>query len=170
MKERVFHNTAEAVSEEAVHLTVQEEVVEILKETMEEVQLVEISSVVVMDRYITEFNESSLAVFIKEQMEAKYVQLAESKCDYASIISSLEYDLAKCHSAIDKFSLQVKQLSIPFGTEEELFNDEKVSLLTGLPNFKVLKALYSHVVATLPVEGTGKLTLFQQFVCSLMKL
>ena len=60
MKERVFHNTAEAISVEAVHLTVQEEVVEILKETMEEVKLVEI-----MDRYITEFIESSLAVFIK---------------------------------------------------------------------------------------------------------
>jgi len=62
-----------------VHLTVREEVVEVLKETMEEVQLVETSSVVVMDRC-----ESSLAVFIKEQMEAEYVQLTESKCDYAS--------------------------------------------------------------------------------------
>jgi len=82
----------------------------------------------------------------------------------------LENDLAKCHSTIDKLSLQVKQLLIAFGSEEALFNDEKVLLLTGLPNFKVLKALYSHVVATLPVEGTGKLTLFQQFVCSLMKL
>jgi len=70
MKESVFHNTAEAVCEEVVHLTVQEEVVEVLKETMEEVQLVETPSVVVMDRYITEFIESSLAVFIKEQMEA----------------------------------------------------------------------------------------------------
>jgi len=40
MKERVFHNTAEAVCEEAVHLTV---VVEVLKKTMEEVQLVETS-------------------------------------------------------------------------------------------------------------------------------
>jgi len=78
MKERVFHNTAEAVCEEVVRLTVQEEVVEVLKETMEEVQLFETSSVVVMDRYITGFIESSLAVFIKEQMEAEYVQFAES--------------------------------------------------------------------------------------------
>jgi len=82
----VFHNTAQAVCEEVLHLTVQEEVVEVLKETMEEVQLVETSessesSVVVMDRYITEFIESSLAVFIKEQMEAEYVQFAESKCN-----------------------------------------------------------------------------------------
>jgi len=57
--------------------------------------------------------------------------------------------------------LQVKQLSTPFGSEEALFSDDKVSLLTGLPNFKVLKALYDHVVATLPVEGTSKITLLQ---------
>jgi len=36
-------------------------------------------------------------------------------------ISSLENDLAKFHSTIDKLSLQVKQLSIPFGSEEALF-------------------------------------------------
>jgi len=111
-------------------------------------------SVVVMDRCIAELIESSLAVFIKEQMEAEYVQLAESKCAYASTISSLENYLAKCHSTIDKLSLQVKQLLIPFRSEEALYNDEQVSLLAGLPNFKVL----SHVVATLPVEGTAKLT------------
>jgi len=34
-------------------------------------------------------------------------------------ISSLENDLL--HSTIDKLSLQVKQLSIPFGSEEALF-------------------------------------------------
>jgi len=60
MKERVFHNTTEAVCEEVVHLTVQEEVVEVLKEVMDEVQLVETSSVVVMDRYITEFIENAV--------------------------------------------------------------------------------------------------------------
>ena len=43
-------------------------------------------------------------------------------------------------------------------------------LLTGLPNFKILKALFNHVVTTMPAEGTGKLSLFQQFICSLMKL
>jgi len=46
-------------------------------------------------------------------------------------ISSLENDLATFHCTIDKLSLQVKQLSIPFGSEEALFNDEKVLLLTA---------------------------------------
>jgi len=69
-----------------------------------------------------------------------------SPCDYASsYYKLLENDLAKFHSTVDKLSLQVKQLSIPFGSEEALFYDEKVLLLTGLSHFKVL---YSHVVAT----------------------
>ena len=51
----MFQKTAEVVSEEALYLTVKEEVVEIVKQKMEEIQLVESSSVVVMDKYITEF-------------------------------------------------------------------------------------------------------------------
>ena len=54
-KETMFQKTAEVVSEEALYLTVKEEVVEIVKQKMEEIQLVESSSVVVMDKYITEF-------------------------------------------------------------------------------------------------------------------
>ena len=51
-----------------------------------------------------------------------------------------------------------------------LSSDEKVVLLTGLPNFNILKAVYDHVVVTMPIDGTGKLSLFQQFMCCLMKL
>jgi len=69
-----------------------------------------------------------------------------------------------------KLSLQIKQISTPFASEEMLYNDKEVVLLTGLPNFKILKALFDHVVKTMPVEGTGKLSLFQQFTCYLMKL
>ena len=35
---------------------------------------------------------------------------------------------------------------------------------------KILKAVYDHVVATLPVEGNSKLSLFQQFMCTILKL
>ena len=170
VKERIYQNTAEVVSEEVVHLIVKEEVTKVVKQTMEEVQVVENSTVKVMERYILEFIESSLAEFAKEAMEAEYIKFAEAKCNYTATISSLQNDLAKCHCTIDKLSLQIKQMSTPFGSEETLFSDEKVSLLTGLPNFKILKTVYNHVVATMPVEGTGKLSLFQQFICSLMKL
>ena len=145
-------------------------------EILEEVQLVENLSVKVMEMFVLEFVKSNLAQIVKEEMEAEYVRFAETKCAYATKISSLQDDLAKCYSTIDKLSLNIKQLSIPFGSKEALSSEgaldsgEKVSLFTGLPNFKILKAIYDHVVATIPIEGTGKLSLFQQFICSLMKL
>lgn len=53
-KERIHQNTAEVVSEEAVHLIVKEEVMkvvkEVVKEAMGEVQVVENSTVKVMER------------------------------------------------------------------------------------------------------------------------
>jgi len=61
-------------------------------------------------------------------------------------------------------------LSRPFGSEEMLDSDEKVLRLTGLPNIVILKAIFEHVAATLPAEGNAKLSLFQQFTCTLMKL
>ena len=139
----------------------------VVKEAMGEIQVVENSTVEVMERYILEFVETSLAEFVKEAMEAEF---AEAKSNYAATISSLQDDLARCHCTIDKLSLQIKQMSTPFGSEEAFFSDEKVLLLTGFPNFKIFKAVYNHVEATMPVEGTGKLSLFQRFICSLMKL
>ena len=107
-----------------------------MKEAMGEVQVVENSTVEVMERYILEFVETSLAEFVKEAMEAEYIKFAEAKCNYAAMISSLQDDLARCHCTIDKLSLQIKQMSTPFGSKEALFSDKKVLLLTGLPNFK----------------------------------
>ena len=82
----------------------------------------------------------------------------------------MQDDLSKFHSTIEKLSLQIKQISTPFGSEEMLSSDEKVVFLTGLPNFRILKALYDLVVLTVPIEGTGNLSLFQQFTCYLMKM
>jgi len=66
--------------------------------------------------------------------------------------------------------LQLKEASKPFGSEETLDSDERALNFTGLPNMKILKAVFHHVVTTLPAEGNGKLSLFQQFICTLMKL
>jgi len=152
VKENVFQRTGEEICMEIIHLTVKEEVMEIL----EGVQLVENSSVKVMEMFVLEFVKSNLAQIVKEEMEAEYVRFAETKCAYATKISSLQDDLAKCYSTIDKLSLNIKQLSIPFGSKEALSSEgaldsgEKVSLFTGLPNFNILKAIYDHVVATIP--------------------
>jgi len=49
---------------------------------------------------------------------------------------------------------------------EETLDSERVLSFTGLPNMKILKAVFHHVVTTLPAEGSGKLSLFQQFICT----
>lgn len=93
-------------------------------EILEEVQLVENSSVKVMEMFVLKFVKSNLVQIVKEEIEAEYVRFAEAKCTYATKISSLQDDLAKCYSTIDKLSLKIKQLLIPFGSEEALSSKE----------------------------------------------
>ena len=56
--------------------------------------------------------------------------------------------------------------------EDSLQKDEHVKFYTGLPNFKVLKAVFDHVTASLntSVSGCQKLTSFQQFMLVMVKL
>ena len=49
-------------------------------------------------------------------------------------------------------------------------DDESVLYYTGLPNVKVLKAIFKHVLKTMPFEGINKLTPYQEFMCTLQKL
>jgi len=70
VKESVFQQTSEEICMETIHLTVKEEVMEIL----EEVQLVENLSVKVMEMFVLEFVKSNLAQIVKEEMEAEYVR------------------------------------------------------------------------------------------------
>ena len=89
VKEQIIRKTAEVISEEDLHLTVKEQVMVILKEAMKEFQLVENSTVMVMEKYILEFIKSDLAEVLKEEMEAEYVRFAEAERNYAAAISSL---------------------------------------------------------------------------------
>ena len=65
--------------------------------------------------------------------------------------------------------MKLKEQLPPF-CEESLKDDNTVLFHTGLPNFKVLKAIFDHVLQTLPNEGLIKLTPFQEFMCTLLKL
>ena len=57
---------------------------------------------------------------------------------------------------------------LPF-TEKTFTNDnEYVKFYTGLPNFKVLKSVFDLVA--LPATSTTKLTRFQEFILTIMKL
>ena len=65
--------------------------------------------------------------------------------------------------------MKLKEQLPPF-CEESLKDDNIVLFYTGLPNFKVLKAIFDHVLQTLPNEGVNKLTPFQEFMCAMLKL
>ena len=65
--------------------------------------------------------------------------------------------------------MKLKEQLPPF-CEESLKDDNIVLCHTGLPNFKVLKAIFDHVLQTLPNKGINKLTPFQEFMCAMLKL
>ena len=54
-------------------------------------------------------------------------------------------------------------------SEETFTKGEYLKFYTGLPNLKVFKAVYNHVVAGIPTSNS-KLKPFQEFVAVLMKL
>ena len=60
----------------------------------------------------------------------------------------------------------------PF-SEEAFQKDDYVRFHTGLPNFKVQKAIYNHVVSAVPYllqNNYNKLKPFEEFIARLMKL
>jgi len=49
------------------------------------------------------------------------------------------------------------------------FSDEYTLFHTGLPNFKLLKAVFDHVAKGLSSDGASKLSQFQEFMCVMLK-
>ena len=105
----------------------------------------------------------------KETVKFEITRRSEGKCKCASEIKALNEELRICRSTIDCLSMKLKEQLPPF-CEESLKDDSVVLFHTGLPNFKVLKAIFDHVLQTLPNEGVNKLTPFQEFMCTMLKL
>ena len=57
-----------------------------------------------------------------------------------------------------------------FFSENALQKDELVQFYTGLPNLKVLKAVFMLIVPVISTDFNGKLGQFQEFIIVLMKL
>ncbi|XP_065912378.1 uncharacterized protein [Dysidea avara] len=122
-----------------------------------------------VDEVISEVVEDDVRKAARDEMEVEILQRSEGSCKCQSEIAALRAELSKCYATIDELTLKVQQLSVPPFSEETLDSDE-VLFYTGLPNFKVLKAIYDHVVNTFPVDGYCSLSLFQQFMCTILKL
>jgi len=82
-------------------------------------------------------------------------------CKFSSEIAALCGELSEC---------DVFENPLPPFSEGSLDSDKKVLFYAGLPNFKALEAVFDHVVNTLPVNGYCSLSLFQKFMCTILKL
>ena len=112
-----------------------------------------------------------------EQIEIglQYVKVdrptGKSECDCSKSVKELQDQLADCTKTIDELSEQVTAgTPLPPFCEKSFVSDDFTLTHTGLPNFKVLKAIFNHVSKTLPSDGVTKLSHFQEFVCVLLKL
>ena len=105
-----------------------------------------------------------------EQIETarQYIRPADHH-ECLSKIEALQTELAKCK--VDNAALVAEINKLTF-TEECLVDDDFVKVHTGLPNAKVVKAVFEHVSKTLPLpsDGVTKLSPFQEFMCILLKL
>ena len=141
----------------------------LLEEIEEEVALIEECLTDIIEQLILDSVKCHLERIVKEEMETEMLRCSEGKCKCIHEIDGLRKELIVCHSTINNTSLKLRQLLPPF-CEESLDSDERVQFYTGLPNIKILKAVYDHVVETLTMEGNSKLSSFQQFMCTILKL
>ena len=159
---------AEIVTMREIGLVVGEETEKIIK-VVEEAILREAAVVAVAERFVEEYVELNVKETVSEEMELEIIKLAERKCKCSNQIKGLNEDLAGCHTTIENLSAKLK-LQLPPFSEESFKSDESVVFYTSLPNIKVLKTIFDHVVETMPMEATCKLAPFQEFMCTLLKL
>ena len=91
-----------------------------------------------------------------------------TKCDSASKIETLQRELNTYKLTVERLTQQLNDHR-PF-SEKCFVTDEYTKFHTGLPNFKLLKAIFDHVSKGLPTDGVTKLSNFQEFVCLMLKL
>ena len=84
------------------------------------------------------------------------VDAGKSECDCSKSVKELQNQLADCTKTIDKLSKQTTSPLPPF-CEENVVSDNFTLTNTGLPNFKVLKAVFNHLSKRLPSDRVTKL-------------
>lgn len=128
---------------------------------------------------------SEIDLIIKEDLKLIATEQIEIARQYFNPRSVAESALCTCATKIEALQRQLtlvesknnralaekleKQPPAPF-CEQSLVNDEMVKFYTGLPNKRVLKAVFDHVFRTSPPDGITKLSPFQEFMCTLLKL
>ena len=118
-------------------------------------------------------------VIATEQLEIgmQYVKVAVGDTDDTQItehdsssnIATLQRELGNAKLTIERLTQQLNDHLPPF-CEQSFVTDEYTKFHTGLPNFKVVKAIFDHVSKGLPTNRVAKLSNFQEFMCIMLKL
>ena len=84
-------------------------------------------------------------------------------------LQDMQEQLDQCHQVINDLTMRFSPTVATF-TEKSLDNNEIVKFYTGLPNLKVLKAVFDLVKKSMPSSGVTKLSSFQEFMAAMVKL
>ena len=164
--EMLFLQQIESVILNEVEDVIKEEIRDISSELFMLEAVTENVMIQVLDETIT----CMLKEIVQEEWEMVILDYAESKCNFTGKIMDLQKELTDCHAKLEILSQQERfDQHLPFG-EQSLVDDNYVHFYTGLPNAMVLKSVFDHVVKTLPVERSTKLSPFQEFMVVLLKL
>ena len=104
----------------------------------------------------------------EEDMEEENGMATQTELTLTSI-QKMQEELDRSKQIIGDLSSQLSGHKATF-SEEYLANDDVVRFYTGLPNFKVLKAVFDLVKKSVPMHDRTKLTGFQEFMATMAKL
>ena len=99
--------------------------------------------------------------YIKAQTSRRESNGNDCQCGCASKIEELQKELAHYKATVDKLTQQLDDRPAPFS--ESFVSDEYTKFYTGLPNFRLVKAVFDHVSKGLPPAAATKLSYFQDF-------
>ena len=167
--DRIFMEPIEIICLSEIDVIVGGLLCEVAKETIDEVAAFKSAVEAFTNSFIADSVKEDLKIISQEAFELEILHYAKGKCKCSEEIKALKEELKSCHATINELSTRLQEQLPPF-CEESVKDDKFVLYYTGLPNVKVLKAIFKHVLKTMPSERINQLTPFQEFMCTLQKL
>ena len=166
--DRIFMEQMEFICLSEIDVIVGGLLCEVAKETIDEVAAFTSAVEAFTNSFIADSVKEDLKIISQEAFELEILHYAKGKCKCSEEIKALKEELKSCRATINELFTRLQEQLPPF-CEESVKDDNFVLYYTGLPNVKVLKAIFKHVLKTMPSERINKLTPFQEFMCTLQK-
>ena len=132
-----------------------------------------------MEEQLPAIVEAEIEAFVQNEVEALVIKQLDKAKQYFKPLTTAtceEVDLwhknlVVAQHTIDQLKAELAMAkALTAFSEEDFKSDEFTRFYTGLPNIGMLKATFEHVHKTLPAERSTKLTPFEEFVCTMVKL